>query len=238
MIGGEHRPQILIVEDEPKFALVLQDYLRSANFATTWVADPHAVRDVVSSTDPDLILLDVLLPSCDGMTLCRELREARDTPIIMLSARTAETDRILGLEMGADDYICKPASPREVVARVNAVLRRVRRSMNGTHGERLMLDDERFEAVLDGHALPLTPVEFRLLRKLAAQPGRIFARGQLLDALYEDHRVVADRTVDVHVKNLRRKIRAVCPDESIVRTIYGIGYRFELEARADRCRRS
>jgi two-component system response regulator BaeR len=144
----------------------------------------------------------------------------------MVTARVEEVDRLVGLELGADDYICKPFSPREVVARVKAVLRRGLRTEASPTG--LALDDERYEAKLDGAALELTPVEFRLLKTLASRPGRIFPRGQLLDALYADHRVVSDRTVDSHVKNLRRKLQSARPGPDLVRSVYGVGYKLDL----------
>jgi two-component system response regulator BaeR len=146
----------------------------------------------------------------------------------MVTARVEEIDRLLGLELGADDYICKPFSPREVVARVKAVLRRA--APTGPATQRLVLDESTFEARLDGRSLELTPVEFRLLNTLAAQPGRIFSRDQLLDHLYPDRRVVLDRTVDSHVKNVRRKLGEVAPGEDLIRSIYGMGYKLELGA--------
>jgi two-component system, OmpR family, response regulator BaeR len=145
----------------------------------------------------------------------------------MVTALVEEVDRLLGLELGADDYICKPYSPREVVARVKAVLRRNARAQ-AVPGGGLALDEGRYEALLDGEALALTPVEFRLLKTLASRPGRIFPRAELLDSLYADHRVVADRTVDSHVKNLRRKLQRVRPGDDLVHSVYGVGYKLEL----------
>jgi DNA-binding response OmpR family regulator len=152
-----------------------------------------------------------------------QLSQFLETPIIIVTGRADEVDRLLGLELGADDYICKPSSLREVVARVKAVLQRTRGWERQAAAARLVVDDATFEATLDGRRLDLTPVEFRLLKALAEQPGRIFERDQLLEKLYADHRIAADRTVDSHVKNLRRKLSDVCPDEDLIRSIYGMG---------------
>jgi two-component system response regulator BaeR len=171
-----------------------------------------------------------MLPGTDGLTICREVRRTSTLPIIMVTARVEEIDRLLGLEIGADDYICKPFSPREVVARVRALLRRAQSWQNaavGGPGAELELDDERFEARWRSRKLELTPVEFRLLKALAQRPGRVLSRAQLLEQLYMDHRVVSDRTVDSHIKNLRRKFEEIAAGSDPVRSIYGVGYKFE-----------
>jgi two-component system, OmpR family, response regulator BaeR len=216
--------QILIVEDEAKLAALEADYLRAEGFETHIIADGRAVVAWVKSAAPDLVLLDLMLPGRDGLDICRELRSFSDIPIVMVTARVEEIDRLIGLDLGADDYVCKPFSARELVARVKAILRRGRLPMaNG-----LALDDERHHATLDGRELDLTPVEFRLLRTLASTPGRVFSRDKLLEHLYADHRVVTDRTVDAHVKNLRRKLEEARPGHELVRSIYGVGYKLEL----------
>jgi len=230
------RPLICIVEDEPKIAALLADYLRAANFETLTVTDgTHAVA-AIEAQQPALVLLDLMLPGRDGLDICRELRRgghagSAPLPIIMLTARVEEIDRLLGLELGADDYICKPFSPREVVARVKAVLRRSQSVAADADSARppcaLKVDADAHRAWLDGQELDLTPVEFRLLRTLASTPGRIFSRDQLLDHLYNDHRVVTDRTVDSHIKNLRRKLQAIRAGDAI-RSIYGVGYRLDM----------
>jgi len=220
--------RVLVVEDEEKIAQVLVDYLRSSGFAPTWLADGHAVAPFVRSTAPDIVLLDLMLPGIDGVVICRDLRTFSTVPIIMITARVEEIDRLLGLDAGADDYVCKPFSPREVIARVTAVLRRTARAADPGTVPRLAIDDERFEARLDGKPLDLTPVEFRLLRTLATQARRIFSRSQLLDSLYEDHRIVSDRTVDSHVKNLRRKLQDAVPGEEFVQSVYGVGYKLDI----------
>jgi two-component system response regulator BaeR len=218
----------MIVEDEPRLASVLVDYLNAAGYRTRWIADGLEVVPAVKSDPPDLILLDLMLPGRDGIDVCRELRTFTDTPIVMVTARVEEIDRLLGLELGADDYICKPFSPREVVARVRAILRRAGREPVSPATAALRIDENRFRAEFHGQPLDLTPVEFRLLHALAAEPGRVFSRDRLLDVLYTDHRVVTDRTVDSHVKNLRRKLEQIDPDHDLIRSIYGVGYKLEI----------
>jgi len=215
--------RILIVEDEPKLAALEADYLASAGYETHVIANGLEVVPWVRAQAPDLILLDLMLPGRDGLEVCRELRRFSEIPIVMVTAKVEEIDRLVGLDLGADDYVCKPFSVRELVARVKAILRRGRTLAAG-----LALDEERHVAQLDGRVLDLTPVEFRLLRALASSPGRVFPRERLLERLYEDHRVVTDRTVDAHVKNLRRKLEEIRPGEELVRSIYGVGYKLEL----------
>ncbi len=218
-------PTLLIVEDEPKLGRLLEEYLHRAGYATEHIGDGNAVVPRVRATGPALILLDLMLPGKDGVTICRELRAFSDVPIVMMTARVEEIDRLLGLEAGADDYICKPYSPREVVARVKAILRRAHRSPTPPDG--LLLDEARHEARYRDQPLDLTQVEFRLLQTLAAAPGRVFSRDQLLNRLYDDYRVVTDRTVDSHIKNLRRKLGQVHPDPELIRSVYGVGYKLD-----------
>ena len=217
--------KILIVEDEPKLAALLRDYLEQAGFAVEHLADGREVVPRVRRSPPALVLLDLMLPGRDGLEVCKEIRGFSTVPIIMVTARIEEIDRLLGLELGADDYICKPFSPREVVARVKAVLRRS--DAGRAPGPGLVLDGERYRAVLEGRDLGLTAVEFTLLKFLAAHPGRIFSRQQLMDRIYADHRIVSDRTIDSHVKKLRKKIVAAVPDADLIRSVYGVGYKFE-----------
>ena len=218
---------VLIVEDEPKIAELLADYLRSAGHAPRIIANGNDVVPAVRERAPDILLLDLMLPGRDGIDICRELRTFTDLPIIMVTARVEEVDRLLGLELGADDYICKPFSPREVVARVRALLRRARSGASRQAPGGLHVDEERFEATLDDQRLDLTAVEFRLLATLAATPGRVYSRDQLMEHIYSDHRIVGDRTVDSHVKNLRRKLAAARPGSELIQSVYGVGYRFE-----------
>ncbi|HZZ92308.1 MAG TPA: response regulator [Usitatibacter sp.] len=216
----------LVVEDEPKLARLLSDYLTASGFDVRIVDNGLDVIGAVQERRPDVILLDLMLPGRRGLEVFADVRRIADIPVVMVTARVEEVDRLVGLELGADDYVCKPFSPREVVARVKAVLRRGRRAADAASG--VALDEERYQATLDGHRLDLTPVEFRLLKTLASRPGRIFPRAQLLDTLYEDHRVVSDRTVDSHVKNLRRKLEAARPGTDLIRSVYGVGYKLEV----------
>jgi two-component system response regulator BaeR len=233
MIGPTSPQRILVVEDEPKLATLITEYLDIAGFATQVIGDGRAAIPAVRAQMPDMILLDLMLPGRDGIEICRELRSFSDVPVIMITARVEEIDRLLGLELGADDYICKPFSPREVVARIRAVLRRTHReTMDGTEGtatdDPLQIDSDSYSACLNGIALDLTPVEFRLLKVMSEAPGRVFSRDRLIDNLYTDHRVVTDRTVDSHVKNLRRKLEQAAPGQDPIRSIYGVGYKLEL----------
>jgi len=222
---------ILIVEDEPKLAQLLHDYLTQAGFAPARLADGLAVVPWVRQHQPALILLDLMLPGRDGLELCRELRSFSSVPIIMVTARIEEIDRLLGLELGADDYICKPFSPREVVARIKAVLRRTAGDAASRQPSGLVLDAACFSATLNGRDLGLTAVEFNLLRILCAQPGRIFTRDQLMARIYPDERIVSDRTIDSHIKKLRRKLELAAPDQEFLHSLYGVGYKFEISPR-------
>jgi two-component system response regulator BaeR len=218
--------KIFVVEDEPRLASVLADYLRQAGYEPVCIADGREVVPRVREEAPDLLLLDLMLPGKDGIEICREIRSFSSLPIVMVTARVEEIDRLLGLELGADDYICKPFSPREVVARVRAVLRRAGgRQASPPPG--FSLDRERMKAALHGKDLDLTVVEFQLFCYLAEHPGRIFSRSALMDRIYPDQRVVSDRTIDSHVKKLRRKIEAAAPGEEWIHSVYGAGYKFE-----------
>jgi len=221
-------PVVLIVEDEDKIANLLRDYLHQHGHITHRLSRGDQVEEWVRSNHVDLVLLDLMLPGRSGLEVCRSLRSFSDAAIIMVTARVEEIDRLLGLEIGADDYICKPFSPREVVARVTTVLRRTRRQpVPGKVAAGLVLDAAGWRATLDGTPLDLTAVEFKLLDVLARQPGRIYSRDQLMDAMYRDERVVADRTVDSHVKKLRRKIAEVVPEQELIHSVYGVGYQYE-----------
>lgn len=221
---------ILIVEDEHKLARLLQDYLHQANFRTHCLDKGLDVVTWVREQQPDLILLDLMLPGKDGIEICREVRTFSNVPIIMATARVEEIDRLLGLELGADDYICKPYSPREVVARVKAIFRRLDNppSTFNAIASGFEVELENYQIRLNGTVLDLTPAEFRLLYTLLQSPGRVYSRAQLLERLYEDHRIVTDRTVDSHIKNIRKKIAEIQPDWERIRSIYGIGYKLEV----------
>lgn len=218
--------RILIVEDEEKLAGLLRDYLAQEGYDVSMLHRGDEVEDWVRAHGTDLVLLDLMLPGKSGLDICKALRVSTDVSIIMVTARVDEIDRLLGLELGADDYICKPYSPREVVARVKAVLRRAKRG-DAPQESGLALDESGYKATLGGKDLGLTAVEFELLKVLVSQPGRIYTREQLMDAMYRDQRVVSDRTVDSHVKKIRKKISAVLPDREIVHSVYGLGYKYE-----------
>jgi two-component system response regulator BaeR len=220
---------LLIVEDEEKLARLLADYLEQSGYLVTCLADGELVIPWVRAHAPDLILLDLMLPNWDGLSICREIRSFSELPIIMITARIEEIDRLLGLELGADDYVCKPFSPREVVARVRSVLRRAGQQQPAT-SPGLLLDSQRYRACLRGQDLDLTAVEFKLLQQLFSTPGRIYSRSQLMDRIYPDERVVSDRTIDSHIKKLRKKIAAVAPDQELIHSLYGVGYKFEQVA--------
>jgi two-component system, OmpR family, response regulator BaeR len=216
--------RILIVEDEVKLAALLRDYLAKEGYEVSVV---HRGDEVGAKPAADLVLLDLMLPGKSGLDVCKALRAAdEDIAIIMVTARVDEIDRLLGLELGADDYICKPFSPREVVARVKAVLRRKKRKA-AVVDTGLVLDDAAYKATLNGNAVDLTAVEYQLLKVLASQPGRIFSRQQLMDAMYRDERVVSDRTVDSHIKKIRRKLDAAAPGRELIHSLYGAGYKLE-----------
>jgi len=223
---------ILIVEDEEKLARLLADYLKQSGYDVACLAEGESVVAWVRCHATDLILLDLMLPKRDGLDVCKEIRSFSTVPIIMITARIEEIDRLLGLELGADDYICKPFSPREVVARVKTVLRRTTALIQPTAAG-LLLDEQRYLASLHGRDLDLTAVEFKLLHLLFTTPGRLYSRSQLMDRIYPNERVVSDRTIDSHVKKLRRKIAAVSPDEDLIHSVYGVGYKFEVFSKPD-----
>ncbi|WP_148252986.1 response regulator [Aidingimonas lacisalsi] len=227
------RDSILIVEDEPKIARLVTDYLDNSGFQSHHIDHGDQVMAWLQDQQCDLMLLDLMLPGIDGLTLCRMIRERWPRlPVIMLTAKVEEVDRLLGLELGADDYICKPFSPREVVARIKAVLRRSRVADTPETSDSqppLTLDDDGWRALAGSQDLGLTAVEFQLLKVLMNAPGRIFSRDQLMDHMYRDHRIVSERTVDSHIKKLRRKIADIWPEREIIRSVYGVGYKYQPE---------
>ncbi len=223
---------ILLVEDEPDLAQVLVDYLLRDGFDASVEGNGVEALARIRQTPPDLLLLDLMLPGLDGLSILREVRKVSDLPVIMVTARVEEIDRLIGLELGADDYVCKPYSPREVVARVKTVLRRLPRQMPTQPHDLatpslIEIDAENWQAKIKGFHLALTPKEFKLLHALAARPGRIFSRAQLLDLLYEDNLDVSERAVDSHMKNLRKKLTQALPEREIIRSVYGVGFVFE-----------
>ena len=220
---------VLIVEDEKKLADILIAYLNKEQFRVTHYESGSGVSDWVKNNQPNIILLDLMLPDVNGKDLCKEIRQFSTVPIIMVTAMIDEIDRLIGLELGADDYVCKPFSPKEVVARVKAVLRRSEGDFNqGEIYDAFEVNDETYSIKLHGDRLDLTPVEFRLLKMFIQSPGRVYNRDQILDNIFEDGRIVLDRTVDTHVKNLRHKLKTASPEHDYVRSVYGIGYSFEI----------
>ncbi len=220
---------ILIVEDEPKLSGSISEYLVSSGYETHIIDSGDLVIDWVKLHQPDLILLDLMLPKKDGVAICQELRTFSQVPVIMATAKTEEIDRLVGLEVGADDYICKPFSLREIVARVKAVLRRHQHIPDSTVTQSdLQLDRSSSCAIHEGNRQELTAIEFNILMKLSSQPGKIFRRNELMDSAYEDGRIVNDRTVDSHMKKIRKKLAALAPDKKYLHSIYGVGYKFEL----------
>ena len=220
--------RVLIVEDDVKISALLRDYFVSAGYRVTQCYDGRSGLQAVRGDAPDLLLLDLMLPEMDGLDVCREIRRFSELPIIMLTARVDEIDRLLGLEVGADDYVCKPFSPREVVARAKIHLRRNTVKTAPAHG--LAIDRSGMRILIDGMALSLTPVEYRLLAELAGHPERVYSRQHLLDIAHEDQRDINDRTIDSHIKNIRKKLALCSPQADCLRSVYGVGYRFELPA--------
>ena len=227
-----NKPQILVVEDEHKIAQILVDYLQREGFAVTVLEEGTHAVEKVRSLQPSFLVLDLMLPGKDGLAICREVRQFSSVPIMMLTAKVDEIDRLVGLELGADDYVCKPFSPREVVARIRTILRRVtarpenpQENLLTYGGIRLSL--ERFECTVRDQKIDLTPVELKILQGFMSRPGHVFSRDRLMDMAYTDERVVSDRTIDTHVKNLRRKLAKALGDEEVIHSIYGVGYKID-----------
>ena len=221
--------KILIVEDEVKLAALLCDYLTHEGFETYQLDNGLNVVDWVKQHSPDLILMDIMLPHRDGMTLCKEIREFSTVPLFLITARIAENDRLKGLEIGADDYICKPYSAKEVVARIKAIFRRQQNfSTQLPVVAGFSLDKEKLHAFYQGVPLDLTLSEFRILAGLLDKCGKVYSRATLLDMLHEDERDISDRTVDTHIKNLRHKLQKIAGNKEIIQSVYGAGYKIEV----------
>jgi len=219
---------VLIVEDDVKIAAILNDYLVDAGYRTTCSANGGDAVALVRCHRFELMLLDLMLPGLDGIEVCKAVRQFSEIPIIMLTARVDEIDRLLGLDSGADDYVCKPFSPREVVARVKAQLRSRQPHQSPTTAPLFKVNDQTMQVELKGVALPLTPVEFRLLSELIKHPEHVYSRQKLLDCLHDDLRDCNDRTIDSHIKNVRRKLSERAPELKFLHSVYGVGYRFEI----------
>ncbi|MCG6202653.1 response regulator [Psychromonas antarctica] len=220
---------ILIVEDEPSLARVLCEYFSQSGFQTHIIDNGLDVIDWVKQHQPDLLILDLMLPQRNGLDIYRELRTFSQVPVVMATARIDEIDRLIGLELGADDYICKPYSPREVVVRVKNILRRGNEESDTApeqHG--LAVDEQKMTVSLGGQRVELTPAEFRLLSFFNKHPQQVFSREQLMTHIYQDSRIVTDRTIDSHIKNLRRKLQEASPESEFIKSIYGVGYKLEI----------
>lgn len=215
---------LYIVEDEPELSAIVADYARAAGYTLTAFTDGAAALTAIRARQPDLIVLDLMLPGLDGLSLCKEVRTFSPVPVIMTTARVEELDRLLGLETGADDYLCKPYSPRELMARIKTVLRRTQPLAAPAT---VQVDPQARRITVHGQPLDLTPTEYALLAAMASRPGQVFSRAQLLDLARHDALDVTDRAIDSHIKNLRRKLAAVLPDSEAIHSVYGLGYRFE-----------
>jgi two-component system response regulator BaeR len=236
-----NKPLILVIEDEHKIAQLLHDVLVHDGFRVEVLHQGGTAVERIRILAPDLVILDLMLPGQDGMSICTEVRRFSTVPVLMLTAKVDEIDRLMGLQIGADDYVCKSFSPREVVARVRAILRRVSASgaLGGALGGaprpgeqtarlgRLRLSLDEYLCQIDDQAVDRTPVELRLLAALIGQPGRVFSRERLMELSYNDGRIVSDRTMDTHVKNLRRKLNDAGDWDFQIRAIYGVGYKVE-----------
>ncbi|MFZ0128578.1 MAG: response regulator transcription factor [Candidatus Dormiibacterota bacterium] len=221
--------RVLIVDDEPAIVRLVRDYLERAGFEVLTAGNGDDALKVFARNRPDLVILDLTLPHMDGLDVARAMRRAGDVPIIMLTARTEEADRVAGLELGADDYVTKPFSAREIVARVRAVLRRAQSAAMHDDvvrvGDSIVLDAPRMQVKVDGRDAPLTATEFQLLLHMARQPGRVFTRAQLLDAVHGVAVESFERAIDAHVKNIRRKIERDPRSPQHLQTVFGVGYR-------------
>jgi two-component system response regulator BaeR len=216
--------EVLVVEDDPKIAQVVLDYLRSEGHSAQTANDGLAAMALIRERMPDLLILDVMLPGMDGVAICQEVRRLSEVPIVMLTARVEEVDRLLGLDSGADDYVTKPFSPRELMARVRNLLRRYK-GQGGFSHQMWQVDEAGLRVAWRRTWLDLTPVEYRIFSRLLAQPGRVFSRPQLIDGIHTDQRDISDRTIDIHNKNLRKKIQSLEPEAECIASVYGVGYR-------------
>jgi two-component system response regulator BaeR len=218
--------RVYIVEDEPELASLMADYASAGGYRATVFGNGSEALAAVRRAPPDMLVLDLMLPGMDGLAVCKAVRAFSDVPIIIVTARVEEIDRLLGLESGADDYLCKPFSPRELMARIKVILRRTQSA--GAPPGTCQVDESAQRVSIMGHVLELTPSEFHMLAGMARRRGQVFSRAQLLDLARQDSFDVTDRAVDSHIKNLRRKIASVLPDIEAISSVYGLGYRFDL----------
>ncbi len=220
--------KILIIEDEQDLAGIVADYLQAANYQVKQLHEGTHALETIADYQPSLIVLDLMLPGKNGLDICKALRTSNNTPVIMTTAKTEEIDRLLGLELGADDYLCKPYSPRELVARIKAILRRVQLGADIAEHVGLQVIPDNHQVKINNQDCQLTAVEFALFYLLYKEPGRIFNRNQIMDRIYNDYRVVSDRTIDSHIKKLRKKLAVNGDTQAFIQSVYGLGYKFEL----------
>jgi len=229
------QPKVLIVDDDVKIAKLLQSYFENESFITYLAHDGFQALALVRDKKPDILVLDLMLPGMNGWDVCRQMRKENDIPILMLTARDEETDRLIGLEMGADDYVTKPFSPREVVARAKVILRRLQRTVAKPEAIKagdLLIDTEGHMVFLQGIALELTPTEFKILEILATNQGRVYSRLQIVEQVQGYAFEGYERTIDGHIKNLRRKIEENPREPRYIQTVYGVGYKFAGDCHA------
>ena len=218
---------VLVVEDDRKITDLLLNYLRASGYEATAAYDGRDALRMIKERAPDAVILDWMLPGLDGVGVCQAVRAFSDVPILMLTARIDEVDRLLGLDTGADDYVCKPFAPREVIARVRALLRRAEGRVKSS-SRPWEIDDASFSINWRGQWLPLTRIEFMMFRLLLSRPGRVYSRDQLLASVHDSQHDISDRAIDTHIKNLRKKVQAVEPDCDCIASVYGVGYRFDV----------
>lgn len=228
---------ILIVEDEQRIAQLVSDYLVASGYETHQIHHGDDVEAWLLHNRPALILMDIMLPGQSGLALCEKIRSQSEIPIILLTARVEESDRLAGLELGADDYICKPFSPKEVVARVKVILRRYQSTQTkldeanaAPTQQNIQFSPQNLQVTIQKVQLQLTAVEFAVFQHLVSSPGDIFSREQLMHVMYQDNRIVSDRTIDSHIKKLRKKIAEIVPDAELIQSVYGAGYRYNEDA--------
>lgn len=219
--------RVLVVEDDRKISDLLQNYLRASGYVAEAVYDGRDALRQIARQAPDAVILDWMLPGLDGVSVCKQVRAFSDVPILMLTARIDEVDRLLGLDIGADDYVCKPFAPREVIARIRALLRRAEGKVK-TSTKSWVIDDASFRISWRGQWLPLTRIEFMMFRLLLGRPGQVYSRDQLLAAVHDSQHDISDRAIDTHIKNLRKKIHAVDMGHDCIASVYGVGYRFDM----------
>ena len=219
--------RVLVVEDDRKISDLLQNYLRASGFEAEAAYDGRDALRMIQEHAPDTVILDWMLPGLDGIGVCKAVRAFSEVPILMLTARIDEVDRLLGLDTGADDYVCKPFAPREVIARVRALLRRAEGRVKSS-GRPWEIDDASFRISWRGQWLALTRIEFMMFRLLLSRPGRVYSRDQLLATVHDSQHDISDRAIDTHVKNLRKKVQAVEPGRDCITSVYGVGYRFDI----------